>query len=179
MGTSSLATRISSLEKFWQIPANQLRQLASDDLSQRFAKFANLMMRLLEQVETSTSSAAVSESDSNEAAIAKLKRIVVGRTVRNRIFGQDLFADPAWDMMLDLAIAMAENRRISISSLCIAANVPTTTALRHIKAMKDDGYLIIVGDPEDGRRKHVMLSENAYEMMIKFAVTNKGCTSRV
>jgi len=36
-------------------------------------------------------------------------------------------ADPAWDMLLDLTAARAESRAVSVSSLCIAAGVPTTT----------------------------------------------------
>lgn len=170
MGTFCLATRLSSLEKIWQNPADQLRQLASDDLSQRFAKLANQIFRFLDQVEASTSSTPVKESASDAAAIARLKRIVAARAVRNRLFGQDLFSDPAWDIMLDLTIAMAEKRSISISSLCIAANVPTTTALRQIKAMKEKGLINIVCDPNDRRRKYVTLSESAHEMMTKFTI---------
>lgn len=108
--------------------------------------------------------------DLNAAAIARLKKVVAARAVRNRLFGTDFFADPAWDIMLDLTIAMAENRQISVSSLCIAANVPTTTALRHIKSLADKGMIIFLNDPKDSRRKHATLSNDMFETMVKFAL---------
>lgn len=83
------------------------------------------------------------------------------RRQREHFFPTDLFADPAWDMLLDLYAAYYENREISVSSLCIAASVPATTALRWIKSMADDGYLERIADPDDGRRIHVRLSETA------------------
>jgi hypothetical protein len=51
-----------------------------------------------------------------------------------------LFADPAWDILIDLFIASEEDQRISVSSACIGSAVPTTTALRYIKtpAMPDE-----------------------------------------
>jgi Winged helix DNA-binding domain len=164
-----LATKLSSLEKFRRIPANPLRFLAPEDLGQRVTRLASQMFRFREQGEASTSDASLEQSEPKTAAIARLKKIVASRAVRNRLFGQDVFADPAWDMMLYLTIAMAENRHISMSSLCLATNVPATTALRQVKALKDNGLLMIVCDPNDGRRKHVILSDAAYAMMTNFA----------
>ena len=46
------------------------------------------------------------------------------------MFGEGLFADPAWDIMLDLFAARIEGKDITVSSAGIAACVPPTTALR-------------------------------------------------
>src|SRR3546814_11460790 len=60
------------------------------------------------------------------------------RRLRDRYFDGDLFADPAWDMLLDLYLAAERNTRpVSISSLCIASAVPAPTALRWIKTFED------------------------------------------
>src|SRR3546814_17984132 len=60
------------------------------------------------------------------------------RRLRDRYFAGDLFADPAWDMLLDLYAARSQNSHpVSVSSLCIASSVPATTALRWIKAMEE------------------------------------------
>lgn len=81
------------------------------------------------------------------------------RRQRELYFPADLFADPAWDMMLDLYAAHYEGRDISVSSLCIAAAVPATTALRWMKLLVDEGRFIRFSDPEDGRRIFVGLSD--------------------
>ncbi len=83
------------------------------------------------------------------------------RRQRDSLFGTDLFADPAWDMMLDLLAARIERLRVAVSSLCIASAVPPTTALRWIKTLTDIGVLRRVADPTDGRRVFIELSESA------------------
>jgi len=89
-----------------------------------------------------------------------VRRLIRKRRQRDQHFPSDLFADPAWDMMLDLYAAHYERREISVSSLCIAAAVPATTALRWIKTMVDDGRFVRVADPDDGRRIIVSLSDD-------------------
>ena len=46
-----------------------------------------------------------------------------------------------------------------MSSLCIAAAVPPTTALRWIRQLTERGLLMRQADPEDGRRIFIALSE--------------------
>ena len=49
------------------------------------------------------------------------------RQLRARFFDGELFADPTWDMLLDLTAARVEHTRVSVTSLCIASGVPPTT----------------------------------------------------
>ena len=49
-------------------------------------------------------------------------------------------------------------RRVTVSSLCIAAAVPSTTALRWLKTLVDRGLLIRRADPTDLRRVYIELS---------------------
>lgn len=91
---------------------------------------------------------------------AKLARNQIRqRRTRDRYFRAEMFADPAWDMMLDLYAAHYEERRVSVSSLCIAAAVPATTALRWINLLTKDAVLERRKDLADGRRIYVHLSE--------------------
>lgn len=92
---------------------------------------------------------------------ARIRAHIKARRLRERFFGPDLFADPAWDMLLDLAAARMEGRPVSVSSLCIAAAVPTTTALRWIKTMIDRGLFVRAADPEDARRAFIGLEAGA------------------
>ncbi|WP_428630267.1 winged helix DNA-binding protein [Sphingopyxis sp.] len=63
-------------------------------------------------------------------------------------------------MLLDLYAAHYERREVSVSSLCIAANVPATTALRWIKSMTDHGMFERTCDRHDGRRILIAISES-------------------
>ena len=90
---------------------------------------------------------------------ARLVRDYVSRRkMRSELFPSDYFADPVWDMLLDLYAAHHENRPVSVSSLCIASGVPATTALRWIKTLTSDGSLIRSRDDSDGRRVYVHLA---------------------
>ena len=64
-------------------------------------------------------------------------------------------------MLLDLTAAHAEGQKVSVTSLCIAANVPATTALRWLTQMVETGVLQRVADPADRRRVFIELSERA------------------
>ncbi len=81
------------------------------------------------------------------------------RRLRDSFFDAELFADPAWDILLDLMAARLEQRNVSVSSLCIAAAVPPTTALRWITAMTESGMLIRRQDPDDARRVFIILAD--------------------
>lgn len=68
-----------------------------------------------------------------------LRRAIRSRRLRDEFFMPGLFADPAWDMLLDLYAAELEDQPVSVSSLCIAAAVAPTTALRWIARMRRTG----------------------------------------
>jgi FixJ family two-component response regulator len=97
-----------------------------------------------------------------------IRDLIRRRRARAQFFPADLFADPAWDIMLDLTAARLEGQKVSISSLCIAADVPTTTALRWIKGMTDAGLLVRRDDPDDRRRSFIDLSDDAAEAMLNY-----------
>lgn len=92
------------------------------------------------------------------------------RRMRNRYFDPGLFADPAWDMLLDLMAARLEGEHVSVSSLSIAASVPSTTALRWIRTMTDLGLFDRRADPSDGRRVYIQLTDAAASAMVSYLV---------
>lgn len=127
-------------------------------ISQEINRLATMLAELSEE--------GVDAADAEAAAkgpvdAATLRSIIRARRLRERFFPGDLFADPAWDMMLDLMAARLEGRRVAVSSLCIAAAVPPTTALRWIKNLNDAGLFHRTADPQDGRRVHVELTDTA------------------
>jgi DNA-binding MarR family transcriptional regulator len=61
-------------------------------------------------------------------------------------------------MLLDLLQAEIAQLRVPVSSLCIAAAVPATTALRWLKTLVSEGLFVRRPDPHDGRRVYVELA---------------------
>lgn len=129
---------------------DKFKNIGSNDNSKKkweeFDQIIERLDRLIEKLGSSTPFGrfANSENDleSDSSVIRKsraalpdprlVRNIIRARQSRIRFFGNDLFADPVWDMLLDLAVARVEHRRVSVTSLCIASGVPTTTALRWI-----------------------------------------------
>ncbi|MBW8910415.1 MAG: winged helix DNA-binding protein, partial [Sphingomonas sp.] len=114
-------------------------------------------------------------SDGEASGAAAIREMIRSRRLRDDLFGAGLFADPAWDILLDLSAAKIEGRSVAVSSLCIAAAVPATTALRWIKQLTEAGLLRRVADPFDGRRIFIELTDAAAAaMMSYFAATSNG-----
>ncbi len=97
-----------------------------------------------------------------------VRHMIRQRQARANFFDADLFADPAWDILLDLTAARAENVRVSVTSLCIAAGVPPTTALRWISQMVESGLLIRLEDDCDKRRAFIALGDAAADAMSRY-----------
>ncbi|HET9459336.1 MAG TPA: MarR family transcriptional regulator [Sphingomicrobium sp.] len=103
-----------------------------------------------------------------EVPVELVRSVIRARRLRGRYFSEDLFADPAWDMLLDLLQAEIAQLRVPVSSLCIAAAVPATTALRWLKSMTDKGIFVRRADPHDGRRVFVELSRESSLAMRRY-----------
>lgn len=91
------------------------------------------------------------------------------RRRRTKIFrSEDLFGEPAWDILLDLFIAAKERRRVSVTSACIGSAVPSTTALRWITILERQNLLVREADPGDARRVYVKLSARGYAALLEY-----------
>jgi len=101
---------------------------------------------------------AVAQATAPEISAETVRSVIRARRLRTRYFADHLFADPAWDMLLDLLQAEIAQLRVPVSSLCIAAAVPATTALRWLKTMVEEGIFLRRADPHDGRRVFVELA---------------------
>ena len=90
--------------------------------------------------------------------VATARRLYRFRRRRDSVLGSYLFGEPAWDLLLELFIAEADERRVSISNACVAAAVPSTTAIRWIKELESHKLVRREDDPDDARRTYVRLT---------------------
>ncbi len=89
--------------------------------------------------------------------------IAANRLIEERL-GREFHSAPAWDMMLDL-YSRENDEPISITSLCIAANVPMRTAHHVLERMVDQGWMLRTPHSTDRRLIIVSLSKGAIEML--------------
>jgi DNA-binding MarR family transcriptional regulator len=146
--------------------ARRLKQL-SDEVGRIAATLARLSTGpepAMKTIERPADPTGEIPSASGEA----VRNVIRARRLRARFFDEELFADPAWDMLLDLLQAEIAQHRVPVSSLCIAAAVPATTALRWIKTMTDNGLFQRRADPHDGRRVFIELSPGASLAMRRY-----------
>jgi hypothetical protein len=142
--------------------------LASDssrDEDQRLSEEVGLIARRLPPSVPEGAEPMVEGSAADARLVQAMLRL---RRLRGQHFVASLFADPAWDILLDLMAARLGRHSVSASSLCIAAAVPATTALRWIAHMTEQGLLIRRPDPRDGRRVFIALSEQAAAVMHEY-----------
>ena len=90
----------------------------------------------------------------------RLRALIKLRQIRAVHFQEDLFSDPCWDMLLDLMEARLQDKKVSVSSLCIASGVPQTTALRRIEDLIGAKLIDRKDDPADRRRVFVCLTDD-------------------
>jgi DNA-binding MarR family transcriptional regulator len=136
------------------IDPNRLHQLSSE-----VSRIASTLAQLSMGTENQTPAPRTELHDGAPGVAEDAVRWIIGaRNLRFRFLPAELFADPAWDILLELLRAEIAQQRICVSSLCIAANAPATTALRYIKTMATQGLIVREPDAFDGRRVYIALA---------------------
>lgn len=125
-----------------------------DPAVETLARKIAAMIYVEQQERRTTAQTSVSATALSRVARARVQE----RRQRDALFEVGLFGEPAWDMLLDLYIAAEEGKTISVSSLCIAAATPQTTALRWINHMVEKGMVLREDDERDRRRVYVRLA---------------------
>jgi hypothetical protein len=108
--------------------------------------------------------AAMHDSDLVEFA----RQTLMGRQQRNRYFDPVLFSNPAWDLLLNLYVAAAEERALGVLDCCAGSTVPQAVALRWLSFLKDKGMVVELPDTMHSRRTLVRLSDEAQSTMSSY-----------
>src|SRR6185503_13969819 len=138
--------------------------------AERFPQLANIQQQL-DQLRDKLVANCTSDTVVSDAVLCRLaKEIVRSRRQREKIFGADLFGEPAWDILLELYAAGLGQQKLSVSGACYASAVPHTTGLRWVLKLEKDGWIRRVNDPFDGRRSWVELTEEALAAMRKHLI---------
>jgi DNA-binding MarR family transcriptional regulator len=163
---------------------NRLSDMATDQSAERLRQLSDEVNRIaatLARLSAGPAAAArkfepLQSNEAPEVAADTVRAVIRARRLRTRFFPEHLFADPAWDMLLDLLQAEIAQLRVPVSSLCIAAAVPATTALRWLKTMVTEGIFLRRADPHDGRRVFVELAPDASRTLRRYFAELGGHT---
>jgi DNA-binding MarR family transcriptional regulator len=67
--------------------------------------------------------------------------IIRSRADRKRFFSTKLFADPAWDILLQLYCTATERHGLALSDLAAAVDLQPPTAERWLEALEKEGLV--------------------------------------
>jgi DNA-binding MarR family transcriptional regulator len=154
----------------------QLSDVAADRNAERLRQLSEEVSRIASTLARLSSGPVMSRpalepmtgADLPPLSADTVRNVIRARRLRARFFPEELFADPAWDMLLDLLQAEIAQLRVPVSSLRIAAAVPATTALRWLKTLVSQGLFVRRADPHDGRRVFVELAPEASQALRRY-----------
>ncbi|MFL5478508.1 MAG: hypothetical protein ACJ79X_05785 [Gemmatimonadaceae bacterium] len=160
----------------------RLRDIGADNSAERLRQLSEEVNRIATTLARLSAGPAASSKTIQQISTGEVPplsadtvaNVIRARRLRGRFFPDELFADPAWDMLLDLLQAEIRQLRVPVSSLCIAAAVPATTALRWLKMLVGQGLFIRRADPHDGRRVFVELAPDTSLAMRRYFAEEGG-----
>lgn len=83
------------------------------------------------------------------------------RKMRQKILGSQFSSDACWDLLLCLYVNWVEESRISVTDLTHETGIPSATVTRWLCALADQAMIARDGDPNDGRRTWIKLTQLA------------------
>lgn len=94
-----------------------------------------------------------------------VRAAIFARRIRDNSFPEGLFGEPAWDCLLDLYLALLEERPVSVTDVCVAASVPPTTARRWLDVLCDKALVMQLPEPAEPRSVLVELTTKGEALM--------------
>lgn len=119
---------------------------------------SNVPIAAVDDAPTHDGAGLIPSSKASTRERQELRRLVELHRIRLGHFGERMFVEPIWSMLLDLFENDLLDRPVSVSSLYQIPEVPISTALRRIDDLEESGWISRYPDPLDGRRTLVCLT---------------------
>lgn len=87
------------------------------------------------------------------------------RRSRNRDGEPPLFADPAWDILLEVYVAQADDKFLNVTNASMAAGLPMSTGHRWLRLLEAEELLERVSDARDRRVCWIRLTPKGWRFM--------------
>jgi hypothetical protein len=135
--------------------------------------------KMLLAVQADAHDSTIFDDASNSAVVATtlaVKKAVdlieIAKRRSQFVAAENLFADPAWFILLDLFVRQHSGLDTGVSSACHASFSPVTTALRHIAIMTERNIIVRRFDPRDQRRVYLELTEETKQEIQRILLTD-------
>lgn len=159
-----------------------VKPLAADSLSSSLRRAAARWTRLAHQFQAMAlgtadlgplqSSAGRVQPAKKDPAFSDLcdfgEKLLKARDCRSKYIDNDLLNEATWGILLDLIVAGLKGERVATSNACAAAQVPLSTALRHVNQLIKAGVIRRLDDPRDRRRTFLELQPRYFDLMVDY-----------
>ena len=161
----------------FQSDSNVTDQIHTFDVPIKFTRTQlEKMLRAVDleadEVETPTSASEMSNAVTAIAVKKAADLIEITKRRSRLVSAANLFADPAWFILLDLFVRQHSGLQTSVSSACHASFSPVTTALRHIAILTERKIIQRHYDPVDQRRVFLELTEDTSAEIHRILLTD-------
>jgi DNA-binding MarR family transcriptional regulator len=95
------------------------------------------------------------------------------RQRRREIFPETLFGEAGWEMLIWLLILELEGERASVRVLLEGTAAPSTTALRHIEALRQHGLIQDDAPDHDKRKRWIRLTQAGRAKLASYLLTSE------
>jgi hypothetical protein len=104
-----------------------------------------------------------------ESAVETARRAYDERKARAKFVGnEDMFGEPAWDILLDLFIRQANEERVTVKIASLSADMTPTTTMRWLYVLELNQLIQSHVDPADPNRHQIHLTPAGYEGMLRY-----------
>jgi hypothetical protein len=103
----------------------------------------------------------------------RAEALYMGRRIRDRLFPRNIFAEPAWDILLALFLAPRDNSGIEIEPVLAECAIPKATGLHHV-ALLEQQRLVDVESRTGRDANLVSLSGVGMRLMKQFFELTEG-----
>ena len=132
-------------------------------------QIAEMLVALADRI-GNKQNAATARNPDRQRILAVAESIVHFRQRRQAFFPAGIFGEAAWDILLDLFVAALRGEERLVKQLCLAAQVPSTTALRYVARLEEHGIVRRVSDKVDRRRIYISLTRLGFTSMRELLV---------
>ena len=155
-----------------QAPPTEVVDTADEELGDDLRALGEKLLGMAQELSSGRASVSTREgarratSEYSDQLLAAIARAIYRARKRRAVyFEKELLGEPAWDILLELFVSGVQDVRISTTSLCLAAGVPTATASRTIQRMEREGLVRRYTVPNDKRVTAVEITATGYKLM--------------
>lgn len=136
----------------------------------RLLMVADILPKL--PIDDGVKSTMASDQPSKEDLVGFASALLKARQTRSKYFDPQILSGPAWGILLDLTAAGLRGELVPTSSACVSAEIPFSTALRHVNQMVAAGLVKRDIDPADKRRTLLSLEPETLELMTQYLASS-------